>query len=224
MRRMTERFVLMLACAGGLAAGTLDWQGVSWDDTSYPPSSLAVDGAGDLVVTPPVGDYGAAHYNTPDLFRAALAPWVQVTFQDPGSGNRGQLWLEDEGSGGAWTQFGAWNTYANYQIWWWDYDTNLDGWRDTGIARTAGNHTFKIGMQSSGAVDYYLDGAPVWSTTDITPAKFGDVYLAAMADSAVFVDYSAGTDYAPTPEPASLTLIGLGAVGIAWAGRRRRAR
>jgi hypothetical protein len=140
-----------------------------------------------------------------------------VSFIDEGPGTEGsQLWMEDENyatpNGGAWTQFGAWERegYDNYMIYWWDYDKELTlgdiegvswGWVDTGVPRSAGEHTLLLGMQSDGTVDYWLDGCLVLTTTAITPNYFGDIYLAGHSDpsnpsaTVVFTYYNTGTDY-----------------------------
>lgn len=213
---MTTLMVMLLVLLAGVTivyADPLLWKGIDWDPSIY--GSIAVN-VGNLEVTTAsfgTSSWGTAHYNTPNSFRAAPTPWVKVTFLDSPGTAAGQLWMEDEtynsnyglntGTLGAWTQFGAWERAdrPNYMIYWWDYDTGLDGFVDTGFARTAGAHTLLLGKRVDGTIDYWLDGWLVFSTTDITPNYFGDIYLAAHSPGAnpgqtiVFTDYQTGTDY-----------------------------
>ena len=198
---------------------TITWKGIPWGTAGY--GSIAVNVDGDLEVTTSscgtTSCWGTAHYNTPDAFRAAATPWVKITFIDNGPGSSAaQIWMEDEtydsnygmntGTLGAWTQFGAWQRlgFDTYRIYWWDYDTGLDGWVDTGVLRSAGTHILMLAMRVDRTVDYWLDGFLVHSTTDITPNYFGDIYLAGHSDvshpsqTVVFTDYQTGTDYSPS--------------------------
>ena len=223
--------IAVLAAAGTilLSAGVVFaaglWMTIIWGDIY---GSSIVNGGGDLEVTTSscsaTSCWGAAHYNTPAAFRAAATPWVKYTFIDEGLGHPGpQLWMEDEEystpGAGAWTQFGTWqrggSEYEDYRIYWWDYDTDLAddstlndsnnsvGWIDTGVARSAGEHTLMLAKRADGTVDYWIDGQLVHSTTDITPNYFGDIYLVGHSDPAdpgqagtvVFTDYQTGTNY-----------------------------
>jgi len=228
MKRSLILLFLMLLCCGTPNTYAISWQGIDWN--SYDSASLFVNALGQLEVTPINPNYGAAHYNTPAGFRSSSTPWVEVSFLDNGGVNRVQMWMEDENyvtpNGGAWTQFGSWDTYTNYQIYWWDYDTDLTGgtpsfgFIDTGISRSVGEHTLKLGMQSNGTIDYLFDGNLIYSGNVITPNFFGDIYLAGRYDTAIFTNYSTGTDYEPIPEPTTMLLFGSGLIGLA--GFRRR--
>lgn len=205
-----------------LAAVT--WKTVAWTSSYYGSIALNIDGDMEVTISTcfPTSCWGTAHYNTPGYFRAAATPWVKVTFLDSGPGTPGlQIWMEDEEyvypTAGAWTQFGAWQRegFDNYQIYWWDFDTDLAddndlndsnnswGWVDTGIERTAGMHTLKLAMRNDGTVDYWFDGVLVHSSTDITPNYFGDIYLAGHSDpsnpneTVIFTDYETGIYYTP---------------------------
>ena len=207
-RKMFSIFVvavlLMSLLIAAPARADVVWKGISWD-ASY--GTIAVDGAGNLVTTTQYcneyGCWGVAHYSTPDDFRAAATPLVEAKFVDEGPGNPGaQLWMEDNNpTTGASTQFGAWQRpgYDNYKVYWWDYETGLDGWVDTGVVRTAGPHTLALSMRADRTIDYRLDGALVFSTTNITPNYFGEISLAGHSDpsspgqTVLFTDFKAET-------------------------------
>lgn len=232
---MTRSLVVCLTIATLLVLGStahaLLWEGVDWSTYNSAPLSINLDG--DLVVGSDDA-YAAAHYNTPTSFRSALTPWIELSFIDEGPGTqRAQMWVEKEGiPGAAWFQFGSWNasaypTFEQYGLYWWNVDTDTDGWQWLGD-RTAGEHTMKVGMRSDGTVDYWFDGGIAWSTTDIVPTYFGDVYLASRYGSTIFTNYQAGTDYSyesplsAVPEPGSIVLLAIASIGIAGAIRRKK--
>lgn len=196
MKRYRVISLLAALVATAALAATVVWEGITWND---PYGSISVSG-GSLIVEAPV-QWGTAHYNTPSDFRSAAAPCVEVSFVDDDADAGAQIWIEDENYpvGGAWTQFGTWGGYGVYYIYWWDYDTDTAGWINTGVARTPGEHTLKVGMRADGTVDYWLDGMYL-ASAPITPSYFGDVYLAcnnaAVGPAAVeYTSYSTCMDY-----------------------------
>ncbi|MCX6811454.1 MAG: PEP-CTERM sorting domain-containing protein [Candidatus Berkelbacteria bacterium] len=211
----------------GSTAHALLWNSVEWG--TYNGASLSIAGS-DLVVGSG-SDYAAAHYNTPSEFRSALTPWVEFSFLDNGPGTqRAQLWIEKEGTpGAAWFQFGSWTpsaypTYDKYAIYWWNVDTDVAGWQWLDD-RTADEHTLKVGKNADNSIDYWFDNSLVWTTTDINPDYFGDVYLASRNGESIFTNYQTGADYQgpPVPEPASIALLALASIGVAGAIRKKKA-
>ena len=187
----------------------VQWKGVDWSE--YQAATLFVNPDNEYLEVRPYRidspNYCAAYHTTPDLFRSANAstPWVEVTFvDDPGKKSTVELWLTDKVD--AWTQIGAWDGSANYCIFWWNMASGERGIVDTGVLRAVGQHTIKLGLQQSGALDYWLNDTLVWSTDKIRPQSFGEIYLATLYSVGTFVDYQYGMDYSP---PTSVTTIEL---------------
>ena len=178
--------MLGAVAVSAFAAGT-DWMGQSWTNAGY--GSIAVNSSGNLEVTASTCSdsncWGTAHYNTPAGFRASSNQVVEWTFIDEGPNTAGaQLWMEQEsGNNPSWTQFGAWQRegFDTYRIYWWNERTNTDGWVNTNVKRTAGEHTFALDRESNGDLQYWLDGKIVFTSnsSSITPDYLGDIYLAA---------------------------------------------
>ena len=178
---------------------------------------------------------GAAHYNTPDSFRAFTTPWVEVTFLYPLDALNAQLWMEQEtGPGASWTELGAYDqnwSYApggtpGFEAYWRDYGSNPDGYQYLKPLATE-SHTLLLGRRADGTIDYWLDGTLACSTTKIAPQYFGDIYLGAAGAPITFTDYQSGGDYAGVgvPEPGTLgMLLALGLPGLmVWRKRRKSA-
>ncbi len=229
----------LFAC--GLAQGsTVSWMGTTWDDNyNSPETNLNVNGSNQLEVSATTpGEWAAAHYNTDVAFRAAATPSIEFSFIDTlSAGVRKGAWIEDEnttpGSAGGWLQFDI-PTTGNYRVYYDDYDADiLDGGGidfsagvsvDTGVARTAGVHTFLVGRRSDGTTDFWIDGTKVVSLTSaqFNTSYFGDVYLSARDELATYTQYSTATNYV-VPEPSSIALAFCAAVGLLFARRRKRA-
>jgi hypothetical protein len=229
-----------LCFSGAAQAATVSWNGQNWDDDyASPDSVVSVVGSNLEVSIAPSGDWAAAHYNTNVAFRSAATPWIEVSFLDTANNDvRKGLWIEDEngaspGAGG-WLQFEIRDNSGTYKILYNDYDAdNLDGGGlnfsaaqvlDTGVARTAAEHTFKVGRRADGTVDFWVDGSLTNSLTSaqFNPNFFGDVYLSARGETAVYTQFAVGTNYV-VPEPGSLALALLAGLGLFVAVRRRKA-
>ncbi len=237
--RFRSSFVA-LACllvpAGLARSGTVNWDGVTWDDqyksvvTGNQNTILTVNGSNQLEVSgiDPT-DFSAAHYNTDSAFRASATPWVKASFIDTGdTGIRAGIYIEDEtttspGAGG-WLQFEIAATGSDYHIFYDDYDADKsdDGSInfstgqsiDTGIARSVGVRTFEVGRRSDGTVDFSIDGTLVasLSASQFNPNYFGDIYLSARGETATYTSYATGTNY--VPEPASLIMGAMAMLGL----------
>jgi len=237
---------LVLAVCGVADATTVSWDGVTWDSAFGSIAVVPGPGADMLVVTTQAYSsdgwcFGAAHYNTPDAFRASNTPWVQFTYYDSSAStlrSGAEVWMEREDGavptpvvGAAWTQWGTSGDDPQYGVYWWNEHTDTDGSATNLGLRTPGFHTLKMGMRATGQVDYWLDGSLLFTTTSITPDYFGDIYLAADSDLAhpgqtvVFTDYRSGTDYAGPPVPEPITMFSaLLAIGSLGAYIRKRAK
>jgi len=188
-----------------LDAGELAWRGIGWN-MGFGSAQVSDSDRLQVSTTSVYGTsaWGAAHYGTPDPFRAASSTWIQASFIDQGPGTvGGQLWFEHEPLvNHAWAQIGCWETRDEYRVYWWNYQTGETGWFVIG-ERTAGEHTVKVGKRADGTVDFWFDGLMVFSTTKVSPDYIGDVYLAAHSspgnagDTVEFTDYQCGTDYEP---------------------------
>lgn len=235
-----------ILCAGVvgalLAAGTVsqaasvNYNGYTFDDGGFggtntvSGSNLQV-GSGPTLHTIDGHYYGAAHYNTDAAFRSASTPFVKATLRDPGSGDAGFLAFEQEsGTHRSWAEIGfdSDNVPSNYSIFWWNEATNVSGIVILG-ARSAGDHSMEIGRESDGQVDFLFDGSLVYSTTNITPDYFGDVYLFSQASApgviTTYTNYSAGTNFpvvAPVPSAAYAGMALLGCLGAVGGIRRFR--
>ena len=171
---------------------TVVWKDIRWD--AYRAARIALNRDGHLEVSP-TGYYGgAAHHSTPNDFRTARTPWVEVNFYDDAL-TCTQLVMLDKGR--AYTEFGISRSHKNYVIYWYNYQSGRSGLVGTAVARTRGLHTIKLAIQENGTVDYWIDNARVWSTNNINPHNFEDIYLTAQASTGTFVDYQFGIDYSP---------------------------
>jgi hypothetical protein len=219
-------------------AVTVGWEGETWDDT-YNPSqtTLNVNGLNQLEVTAnSAGQFAAAHINTSAAYRAAATPWIEFSFLDTGNAPvRKGIWVEDEttsplGGAGGWLQFEI-PTSGNYRVYYNDYDADLTDNAsidfstgtvvNTGVARSVGERTFKIGRRANGMIDFWIDGSLTTSLSaaQFSPNFFGDVYLAASGETATYTSFATGTDYA-VPEPASVVVAAMAGVGVLLVRRR----
>jgi len=225
-----------LAAGAASQAASVSYNGYTFDNGGFGGANT-VSGSNLQVGSGPSKDtvdgyyYGAAHYNTSAAFRSASTPFVKATLSDPGSGDAGFLAIEQEsGIGRSWAEIGVDgdNSTSNYSLLWWNEATNVSGDVILG-ARTAGDHSLEIGRESDGQVDFLFDGSLVYSTTNITPAYFGDVYLFSQGSATnvitTYTDYSAGTDFpvvAPVPSAAYAGMALLGCLGAVGGIRRLR--
>jgi len=171
---------------------TVQWKDIDWD--AYEAALISVNRDKHLVVKPTYYYGGAAHYSTPIDFRSAKSPWVEATFYDDGRTTNTQLVMTDKDR--AYVKIGIWGSYKNYVIYWSDPQAGrLSGLVGTAIVRTPGIHTVKLARQENGTLDFWIDNARVWSTNNIKPDNFEDIYLTAQVSTGTFIDYQFGTDY-----------------------------
>lgn len=179
-----------------IASGQIkvEWKDITW--YAYEGAQISVNRYEYLEVEPTSYYGGAAHYSTPDDFRTAKTPWVEVTFYDDGLRTNTQLVMRDKDR--AYTKIGIWGLHQNYVIYWSDPKAGRSsGLVGTAIVRTEGSHTIKLAMQENGTLDYWIDNVRVWSTSNIRPDNFEDIYLTAQVDTGTFINYQFGTDYRP---------------------------
>jgi len=227
--------------SGAANAATIGWEGETWDDAyNTPQTTLNVNGLNQLEVNAlTVGEWAAAHINTSGTYRAAATPWIEFSFLDTGSaGVRKGIWVEDEttsplGSAGGWLQFEI-PASGNYRVYYNDYDADLvdnasidfsaGAVVDTGVARSVGERTFKLGRRADGTIDFWIDGSLTTSLTaaQFNPNFFGDVYLAARGELGTYTSFAAGTDYA-IPEPTSVIMAAVAGLGLLHVRRQRTA-
>ena len=231
--------VLLLALGARPAPADIVWRGATWNDV-YDSTALSLNASGNLVVNPDTTDiYGAligeAHYSTSASFQALTAPWIDVTFVLPSTQVSAYLALEQpsDSAGGtaSYIQFGAFNQNYDPPGWsgnseveadWWDEDSGNSWAENVGSLQTGAN-TLLVGRRADGTIDYWLDGTLVYSTTDITPQYFGDIYLGVAGGPVTFTDYQAGGGYDSAPEPGTLgTLLALGVSGLMFFRQRRK--
>jgi len=222
--RFVPAAILALAAASSPLTA-LEWMGIDW--TAYNAETTMSVTDGHLLLNSTGTSYGVAHYQTSSLFRAMDCQWAQVTFSYDSTNQVAQLWTEQEtnsaGESACWTQFGAWSatsTHPGFQIYWWDRSTEGSGpfgWQSLG-AVTLASHTLRLELRPEGTVEYWLDGALAWSTTNIAPEYFGDFYLAAARGPVTFTDFQDGGYNIPEPAASGLLL----ALGLPSLLRRRR--
>jgi len=172
---------------------TVVWKDIRWD--AYDAARIAENDDGYLEVKPTRYYGGAAHYSTPIDFRSARTPWIEATFLNDGQSSGIQLVMKNKHR--AYTKIGAWGSDKNYVIYWYNYQSGSEGLVVTSIVRSPGQHTLRLGMQENGTVDYWIDDVRVWTTNNINPDNFEDIYLTAQVSTGTFVDYQFGTDYSP---------------------------
>jgi hypothetical protein len=203
---------------------TVEWKGVHWN--AYQAARITVNHDGYLAVEPTSLFGGAAYYRAPIDFRSAKTPWIEATFFDDVQSTGTQLVMKNRSR--AYTEIGARDTHKNYMIYWFNYQSGSNGLVDTSITRTPGQHTVRLGMQENGTVDYWIDDRRVWSNNNINPESFENIFLAAQASTATFIDYQVGTDYSapqsvvyinidikPGGNPNSINLRSKGVVPVA---------
>lgn len=194
---MKKILVLVTVAAVFMMSGTalsqitVEWKGFHWN--AYQGARIAVNHDGYLEVQPTSYYGGAAYYSTPIDFRSARTPWIEATFFDDGQSSGTQLVMKNKYR--AYAQIGAWGSHKNYMIYWSNYQSGSSGLVGTSIMRTSGQHTLKLGMQENGTVDYWIDDVRVWSTNNINPESFEDIYLAAQVSTGTFIDYQVGMNY-----------------------------
>jgi hypothetical protein len=185
-----------------LSQASVEWKGFHWNADEA--ARIAENDDGYLEVEPTSYYGGAAHYSTPIDFRSARTPWIEATFFDDGQSSGIQLVMKNKHR--AYTKIGAWGSDKNYVIYWYNYQSGSEGLVVTSIVRSPGQHTLRLGMQENGTVDYWIDDIRVWTTNNINPESFEDIYLAAQVSTGTFIDYQVGMDYRP---PQSVVEIGI---------------
>ena len=159
-----------------------------------------------------------------------MPPWVARGYVDTDIYPSGKE-LETMWQGGIDARYSHY--YLNHNV----YDEANGGWDNdpnnwyTGPVRTAGEHTVKFGMGTTGNVDMWFDGV----LGQVIPASAGctffkSMYLGVSAApgttfTATYNDLTWGTGYVnAVPEPGTLVLLitaGLGALCYAWRRRRK---
>lgn len=194
MVSVVSAFLLLTSVA--MAASSVTWEGITWGAVSGTEIDVVND---NLVVTDNNGAFPAAHYNTSTAFRGSPSQSVTFTMIDEGPGTvAGGIYIEYESSPAGLT-LGPAPGYDNYVALWTNYD-DIYVVVDTHIRRSAGEHTFEVGLRADGTVDFWIDGRNVASAPDFGLEYFGDVYLRArggMAGATVtYTAYAEGTSYA----------------------------
>ncbi len=172
---------------------------------------------------------------------AAYNPYVSVWYYDEGTANAsaGQLfavpdWVNPYLAGGEdWTdvQYGARfnNTDDYYYV---AAGESSPGWVDSGEARSDGWHNLMFQLSSSdGRIHFFLDGIEIGASYRNDYTNLGtEIGLFTQFDPAngpqnggtpytIWDDFEVGSDFAPVPEPATMTLMGMGLAALA--ARRR---
>jgi PEP-CTERM motif len=168
---------------------------------------------------------------------ASVLLYVPTAWADPTSGNvRTDMWLQTtDGSNRAssypivgFTNYGGYVGFRGYDSTnlnsanigtWTDFTSaavNYGAWNKLSISYTAGQLQYSI---NDVVQETLTSGVPLGDPiTDVflQAYNFGDPSLHANA-----VDYT--VQYANTPEPSTFGLIGIGLIGCAYVGRRKRA-
>ena len=217
LHRKIDRGLCKVACViavvavfmifGTASSEAMPWKGVDWYE--WGGASLYLDQSnGHLEVRPGTtnkGDPCAAWHTTPNNSRSTSTPWMMVSFlDDPGKRSTIELWITDNGS--FWTQIGAGDGSLTYRISYWNFLTGDTDKVDTGIPRSIGQHTVKLGVQGNGKLDYWFDETLILSTDKIKPQYFGEIYLITQYSVGTFVDYQNGTDYSPPVSEINIDL------------------
>ena len=190
-------FVLLASVA--MAASSATWEGITWGAVSGTDIDV-VDG--NLIVTDNNGSFPAAHYNTSVAFRNSPSQSVSFTMIDGGVDTvAGGVYIEYESAQWAGLTLGAGPGYDNYMVYWYNA-AGADVLIDTHVRRTAGEHSFEVGLRDDGTVDFWIDGRRVVSAPDFGLEYIGDVYLRARGgadgDTVTYTSYAEGTYAVPT--------------------------
>ena len=223
----------MLAVAllsAGSAEASVVWKGLTWD-TYGANTTAAVNGAGGLDITvlggqsgDPGNDNWVLHSLLPSNLIQANAPWVEFKIKDTYSGDStvgGSRGFVD-------TDINSWTTetmlqggiYAEHSIYYLNhnvYDVDSGGWASDpndwylGPARTAGEHTIKFGMTTSGQIEMSFDGVVglvIPANPDETFFKrmyLGVTTIPGTTFTATYNDLQYGTGYeSVVPEPTTM--------------------
>jgi hypothetical protein len=195
---------------------TVNWMGITWNNFW---GDISVSAADTLLVTAsqPVGMplAGEAHYSAA-AHPIGPAPWVSVTYNDPGFPADFAQLLKIRQNWGS-SRFGEIyigaysNSYtgeAGYYAGWFDQPSGYQGTVYFGVPRTPGLHVFKIGQRPDGLIDFLLDEQVGYTLTGMQ-MDFQDISLrneSPAVTSAEFTSYSAGPGYSV---PGDLNCDGL---------------
>ena len=171
----------------------------------YGPENLTIDGSGNLLVPVVLSGFGAAGTSVP-----SGVSFVTTSFLDSGSsaGPAGELWVQDfanshlyEAAVGGFT--GSSDYYVMYRI----DGTAVGQFLDTGIARTAGNHSVAVALLSDGTLDFLVDGNLAGSATAAQYGipEFSDALLTVNGPSNG--DEATFTSFSMAPEPSYLSCL-----------------